>query len=241
MSWKKRIAEAAVARLPTYNRALDELDRKGVEIISSDELGERVGYSAAQIRKDLSCFGEFGKVGTGYYVKDLKEAISQILGIDRTWNVALVGAGNLGSALLAYPGFRERGFRIVAVFDNDLRKIGKKWENVILQDISEMPEKIKEQDIQIGIIAVPAKVAQQIADMLVLSGIRAILNFAPARIVVPDGVELRAADLSRELERLSYFLTNEAAIRTEALQKGKVASGEEDKTRESHHYRQDWR
>jgi len=237
MGYKKRIAEAAVARLCSYNRALDELDREGAEIISSDELGERTGYNAAQIRKDLSCFGEFGKVGRGYYVKELKEAISQILGIDRMWNVALVGAGNLGSALLAYPGFRERGFKIVAVFDNDLRKIGKKWEDVTLQDISEMSEKIKEQDIQIGIIAVPAEAAQQVADMLVFSGIRAILNFAPARIVVPEGVELRTAELSSELECLSYFLTNVAAIRTEALQKRNVANGKEDKTSESHHYR----
>lgn len=214
MGWKKRISEVAVARLPTYNRALDGLHREGVEIISSDDLGERAGCSAAQIRKDLSYFGEFGKIGRGYYVEELKEAISHILGIDRTWNVALVGAGNLGSALLAYPGFRERGFKIVAVFDNDLRKIGKKWENVILQDISEMPEKTKEQDIEIGIIAVPAEVAQQVADMLVSSGIRAILNFAPARIVIPQGVNLLNADLSRDLERLSYFLTNRTAIKT---------------------------
>ena len=221
MECRKRIAEPAVARLPTYNRTLDELVGEGVEIISSDELGERVGCSAAQIRKDLSCLGEFGKAGRGYYVRELKKAISQILGIDRTWNVALVGAGNLGSALLAYPGFRERGFRILAVFDNDLLKIGKKWEDVILQDISEMPEKIRERDIHIGIIAVPAEAAQQVADMLVLGGVRAILNFAPARIVVPQGVRLRTADLSRQLECLSYFLTNEAAVGTEALQQNK--------------------
>ena len=152
-------------------------------------------------------------------------------------NVALVGAGNLGSALLAYPGFRERGFKIVAVFDNDLRKIGKKWENVTLQDISGMSEKIKEQDIQIGIMAVPAEAAQQVADMLVFSGIRAILNFAPARIVVPEGVELRTAELSSELECLSYFLTNVAAIRTEALEKRKVANSKEDKASENYPWR----
>ncbi len=212
MSWKKRITQVVVARLSTYNRALDELDRENVEIISSGELGERTGYSAAQIRKDLSFFGEFGQVGKGYYVKELKDAISQILGLDRTWNVALVGAGNLGSALLAYPGFVERGFKIVAVFDNDLRKIGKKWEDVVLQDISEMQEKIKKENIQIGIIAVPAKTAQQVANMLVLGGIRAILNFAPVRVIVPEGVELRSAELSSELECLSYFLTNEKAV-----------------------------
>lgn len=236
MGWKKRIAEAVVARLPTYNRALDELGRQGVEIISSDELGERAGYSGAQIRKDLSCFGEFGKAGTGYYVKELKEAISQILGIDRTWNVALVGAGNLGSALLAYPGFRERGFKILAVFDKDLRKIGRKWEDVILQDISEMPEKIREQGIQIGIVAVPAEVAQQVADMLISGGVKAILNFAPARIVAPEGVQLRNADLSRELECLSYFLTHEAADGTEGVRQKKAEDLKEDKASESPDY-----
>ncbi len=231
MAHKRRVAEAVVARLSTCCRALDELDREGVEIISSDELGERTGYSAAQIRKDLSSFGEFGKVGKGYYVKELKETICQILGIDRTWNVALAGAGNLGSALLAYPGFKERGFKIVAVFDNDLRKIGKKWENIILQDVSEMAEKIREQDIQIGIIAVPAAVAQGVADMLVFNGIRAILNFAPTRIVVPEGVRLRTADLSRELECLSYFLTSETPVRTEVPEKrqGCQRSGGQDK------------
>lgn len=231
MAHKRRVAEAVVARLSTCCRALDELDREGVEIISSEELGERAGYSAAQIRKDLSSFGEFGKVGKGYYVKELKETICQILGIDRTWNVALAGAGNLGSALLAYPGFKERGFKIVAVFDNDLRKIGKKWENIILQDVSEMTEKIRERDIQIGIIAVPAAVAQGVADMLVFNGIRAILNFAPTRIVVPEGVRLRTADLSRELECLSYFLTSETPVRTEAPEKrqGCQRSGGQDK------------
>jgi len=234
MSWKKRIAQTVVPRLSAYNRVLDKLYRKGVEIISSEGLGEKTGYSAAQIRKDLSFFGEFGQVGKGYYVKELEDAISQILGLDTTWNVALVGAGNLGSALLAYPGFRERGFKIVAVFDNDLRKIGKKWEGVVLHDISEIEEKVKEKDIQIGIIAVPAQAAQQVVDMLVLSGIRAILNFAPVRIFVPEDVELRSAELSSELECLSYFLTNQAVVRTEALKKRNSADEQEDKAGEGH-------
>jgi len=234
MSWKKRIAQTVVPRLSTYNRVLDKLDREGVEIISSEELGERTGYSAAQIRKDLSFFGEFGQVGKGYYVKELKDAISQILGLDRTWNVALVGAGNLGSALLAYPEFRERGFKIVAVFDNDLRKTGKKWEDVVLHDTSEIEEKVKERDIQIGIIAVPAEAAQQVANMLVFSGVKAILNFAPVRILVPEDVELRSAELSSELECLSYFLTNQAVVRTEALKKRNSADEQEDKAGEGH-------
>lgn len=228
MNWKRRVAQTVVPRLSTYNRVLDKLCREGVEIISSEGLGEKTGYNAAQIRKDLSFFGEFGQVGRGYYVKELKDAISQILGLDRTWKVALVGAGNLGSALLAYPGFRERGFKIVAVFDNDLRKIGKKWEDVVLHDISEIAEKVKEKEIQIAIIAVPAEAAQQVANMLVFSGIRAILNFAPARIVVPEDVELRSAELSGELECLSYFLTNEKAVGNEPLGKGKVTSSQQE-------------
>ena len=225
MSWNKRVAQAVVFRLSTYNRVLDELYRDGVQIVSSEELGEKTGYGAAQIRKDLSFFGEFGQVGKGYYVEELKGAISRILGLDRTWNVALVGAGNLGSALLAYPGFRERGFMIVAVFDNDLRKIGKKWEDVVLRDISEIQEIIRAQSIEIGIMAVPAEAAQRVADMLVLGGVRAILNFAPARIIVPKDVELRTTRLSSELEGLSYFLTNEEASGDEALEKTKNTSG----------------
>ncbi|MFH1954372.1 MAG: redox-sensing transcriptional repressor Rex [Pseudomonadota bacterium] len=225
MSNKKKIAEVAIARLSIYNRALGELEREGVEIISSDELGDRIGCSAAQIRKDLSCFGEFGETGKGYYVRDLKDAISRILGVDRKWNVALVGAGHLGSALLTYPGFREHGFNIVAVFDNDLRKIGKKWEDIVIQDISELPKTVKERDIRIGIITVPAGVSQEIANMLTSCGVRAILNFAPARITIPEGVELRNADLSTELECLSYFLTNEAEVRTEVFKKIQNSSG----------------
>jgi len=235
MSWKKKIAQATVARLSTYNRVLDKLCREGVQIISSEELGERTGYGAAQIRKDLSLFGEFGQVGKGYYVEELKDAISQILGLGKTWNVALVGAGNLGSALLAYPGFKERGFKIMAVFDNDLRKIGKKWEDVVLHDVSEIAEKVKQEDIHIGIIAVPVEAAQQVANMLVFNGIRAILNFAPIRVVVPEDVELRTTELSRELECLSYFLTSEKAVGDESLKKNKVTGSEEGKTSESYH------
>lgn len=219
MSPKRKIAEAAVARLSIYNRALCVLQRKGVEVISSDELGDRVGCSSVQIRKDLSFFGEFGESGKGYYVRDLKDAISRILGVDKKWNVALVGPGHLGSALLAYSGFKERGFNIIAVFDNDLRKIGKRWEDIVIQDISELSKTVKERDIRIGIITVPAQVSQDIANMLTSSGVRAILNFAPARINVPEGVWLRNADLSTELECLSYFLTNEAEVRTEVFRK----------------------
>ncbi len=226
MSDKRKIAEAVIARLSIYNRALGRIEKQGVEIISSDELGDRVGCSADQIRKDLSCFGEFGEIGKGYFVRDLRDAISRILGVDRKWNVALAGAGHLGSALLAYPEFRQRGFDIVAVFDNDLSKIGKKWEGIVIQDTSELPKTVKEQDIRIGIIAVPTQVSQEIANMFTSCGIRAILNFAPASITVPEGVELRNVDLSTELECLSYFLTNEAEVRTEVYKKIKNTSGD---------------
>ncbi len=222
MSNKRIIAKVVITRLSIYNRALSEIKKEGVEIISSDELGDRVGYSAAQIRKDLSCFGEFGEIGKGYFVRDLKDAISQILGVDRKWNVALAGAGHLGSALLAYPGFRQRGFNIVAVFDNDLCKIGKRWEDIVIQDMSELPRTVKEQNIRIGIVSALAQVSQEIVDMLVSCGVRAILNFAPVSITVGEGVELRNVDLSTELERLSYFLTNEAEVRTEVLRKIKI-------------------
>ncbi len=222
MGNKRIIAKVVITRLSIYNRALSEIKKEGVEIISSDELGDRVGYSAAQIRKDLSCFGEFGEIGKGYFVRDLKDAVSRILGVDRKWNVALAGAGHLGSALLAYPGFRQRGFNIVAVFDNDLCKIGKRWEDIVIQDMSELPRTVKEQNIRIGIVSALAQVSQEIVDMLVSCGVRAILNFAPVSITVPEGVELRNVDLSTELERLSYFLTNEAEVRTEVLRKIKI-------------------
>ncbi len=226
MSDKRKIAEAVITRLSIYNRALGEIGKEGLEIISSDELGNRIGYSAAQIRKDLSCFGEFGEVGKGYFVQDLRDVISHILGVDRKWNVALAGAGHLGSALLAYPGFKQWGFNIVAVFDNDLAKIGKKWESIVIQDISELAKTVKEQDIRIGAIAVPPQVSQEIVDMFTSCGIRAILNFATASITVPEGVKLRNVDLATELECLSYFLTNEAEVRSEVLGKIKNSSGE---------------
>jgi len=226
MSDKRKIAEAAITRLSIYNRALGKIEKQGVEIISSGELGDMVGCSSAQIRKDLSCFGEFGEIGKGYFVRDLKDAISQILGVDRKWNVALAGAGHLGSALLAYAEFRDRGFDIVAVFDNDLAKIGKKWEDIVIQDVSELPKTVKEQDIRIGIITAPAQVSQEIVNMFTSCGVRAILNFAPVSISVAEGVELRNVDLSTELECLSYFLTNEAEVRTEVLRKIKNSSSD---------------
>ncbi len=237
MSWKDTSTNVAVIRLSVYNRMLEELSREGRKVVSSSELGEKTGYTAAQIRKDLSHFGEFGQVGLGYYVTELKEAVSRILGTNRTWNVALVGAGNLGSALLTYPGFQQSGFQIVAVFDNDFRKIGKKWENVVLQDISRMPEIARERDIQIGMIAVPAGEAQRVANIFVSSDISAIMNFAPVSIAVPQGVKVCNVDVSRELERLTYYLKKEAEDRIKVFEQRQEKSREKEKISESYHYR----
>ena len=206
----KKIAEATIIRLSIYNRILHKLEREGVEVVSSSEMEDKISYNAAQIRKDLSFFGDFGETGKGYYVRDLINAISRILGVNRKWDVALVGAGNLGVALLSYPIFRERGFNIIAVFDNDLRKIGKRLDDVVIQDISVLPKTVKELNIKIGIITVPAQASLGVANILTSSGVRAILNFAPSVITVPAGVELRNADPCADLEYLTYFLTNEA-------------------------------
>ncbi len=205
----KKIAEATIIRLSIYNRILDTKERDGVEVVSSSEMEDKISYNAAEIRKDLSFFGYFGKTGKGYYVMDLINSISRILGVDRKWDVALVGAGNLGRALFTYPEFRERGFYIIAIFDNDLSKVGKRLGTVVIQDISELPKTVKKLNIRIGIITVPAQVSQEIANLFTSSRIRTILNFAPSVIIVPESVKLRNNDPCSELECLTYFLTNE--------------------------------
>ena len=205
---KKKIPGPTIMRLPIYGQALTNLQEKEIETVSSRLLGEMVGSTAAQVRKDLLWFGEFGKPGTGYPVSLLKDAIFRILGTDHVLNTALVGVGRLGSALLAYPGFSNHGLKIVAAFDSDIIKIGKKWEDVIIEDISQLGATVERKKIEIAILAVPGEIAQEVADKVVSSGIRAILNFAPARISVPEGVQLRNVDLSSELESLAYFLTH---------------------------------
>ena len=212
---KKKISEVVIARLSIYRRALARLERNGMETVSSETLGKIVRSSAAQIRKDLSCFGEFGEPGTGYNVILLKDAICHILGIDRIWNTVLVGVGRLGSSLLAYPGFRDRGFKIVAAFDNDVTKIGKKWEDVIIEDIAQLPAVVRKKRIDIAILTVPGEFAQRVADHIILCGISAILNFAPVRVVVPERVRLRNVSFSSELEALSYFLTHRTENKSE--------------------------
>ena len=199
-----RVPEATVERLSVYLRSIKRL--KDERVLPSQELAELVGTSDGQVRKDLAYFGEFGVPGQGYRVGTLKEEISRILGVDRVWSIALVGMGNLGAALLAYPGFKRQGFEIKVAFDNDLSKIGKVWQGVRIEDVDKIPQVLAEQEIKMGIIATPAQAAQAVASKLIEGGAKAILNFAPVRIVVPDRVKLRNVDLSIELEALSYFL-----------------------------------
>ncbi|MGI6224892.1 MAG: redox-sensing transcriptional repressor Rex [Peptococcales bacterium] len=201
-----KIPEATIIRLSVYSRYLTQLDNKGVTSISSGEIAEGVGGSPAQVRKDLAYFGEFGTRGVGYNVRDLNQHIVKILGLDKKWKVIIVGAGNLGSALTQYKGFKERGFEIVGIFDNDLNKVGLTLNGIPISPISKLKEIVKEQNVEIGIIAVPSPFAQDIADNMVESGIRAILNFAPVVISLPVEVELRNVDLAVNLEILTFNL-----------------------------------
>lgn len=201
-----KIPGATITRLSVYSRYLKRLDKKGVTTISSSEIAEGVGVSSAQVRKDLAYFGEFGTRGVGYNVKDLIRYTVKILGLTETWNLILVGAGNLGSALVTYKEFKERGFNIVGVFDNDLTKIGKRIADLEVLPLEEMPGIIKEYNVRIGIVAVPPKAAQAVGDLFVENGLEAILNFAPININVAENVEIRNVDLSMKLETLTFSL-----------------------------------
>ncbi len=203
-----RISESTVRRLSLYLRLLQEVEALGQATISSDELAERSGTTSAQVRKDLSVFGSFGKRGLGYSVADLLGRIVQILGLDRGWKVALVGAGKIGSALISYRNFQERGFRIEAVFDSDPAKIGRKWGSRTILSVSEMERVLAADGIEIAVVAVPGEAAQEVVDRIVGAGIKAVLNFAPIRLRVPDDVALRNVDMVVELEGLAYTLTS---------------------------------
>ncbi len=200
-----KIPEITVERLSIYLRAIKKF--QGDEILSSQGLAELVGTSDGQVRKDLAYFGEFGVPGQGYKVGKLREEISHILGLDKNQRIALVGVGKLGSALLGYPGFKAKGFKIKAAFDNDPSKVGKTWQGVTIQNVQKIPRVISQEKIDIGIIATPAPTTQEVANRLVEGGVKGILNFAPTRIVVPGYVKLKNVDLAIQLEGLSYFLT----------------------------------
>jgi len=198
------IPNPAVRRLSLYLRQLESFKRSGRRTISSKQLGESLRLTDAQVRKDLAYFGQFGHPGIGYRVDDLIAQVKHILGTDKTWNVLLVGAGNLGRALMAYKGFNAKGFQLVAVFDADATKVGKKQGPFTIQGLSDLADTIQKQQIRLAIIAVPAESAQQVADQLVEAGVRGILNFAPASISVPPDVALNAVDLAVQLEQLSF-------------------------------------
>jgi len=195
-----------VARLPLYLRCLQEAQQAGQQILSSKELAELAGGNAAQVRKDLSYLGEFGIRGIGYEVESLIRHISRWLGLTRKHNVAIVGMGRLGSALLGYPGFSEKGFEVAGAFDSDPAKVGTKIDGVVVDDVASLPEKVGERDIEIAIVATPASAAQRLGDMLAEAGIRAILNFAPVHLEVPEAVNCRQVDLSVELQILCFHL-----------------------------------
>ncbi len=201
-----KIPEATITRLSVYSRFLESVDEKGIITISSGEIAEGTGVSPAQVRKDLAYFGEFGTRGVGYNVKDLLRHTLKILGLNNRWSVVVVGAGNLGSALVSYRGFRERGFDIVGVFDNDLTKIGKRLLNLEVLGSEQIPQVVKEHNVKIGAITVPASAAQDATNVLVKCGVKAILNFAPTVLVVPDHVHVRDIDLSTKLEILTFNL-----------------------------------
>lgn len=199
-----KIPEATVSRLSVYSRFLEEVEKRGITSISSGEIAEGIGGTPAQVRKDLAYFGEFGTRGVGYNVHSLNEQMVKILGLGKTWKVILVGAGNLGSALSQYKGFRDRGFDIIAVFDNDLKKVGLMLNGIAIYPISQIADFINENDVRIAIIAVPAAYAQDVADTMVDTKIQGILNFAPVVLTVPEEIETRNVDLAVNLEVLSF-------------------------------------
>lgn len=202
----KKISESTVRRLSLYLRFLQEAAERGLDTISSDELAQRGGTTSAQVRKDLSFFGSFGKRGLGYSVPELVRELQDILGLNQSWRVALVGAGKIGSALFSYRDFQRRGFNIRAVFDSDPEKVGAAWGDLRVRHDREMDRALAEERIDIVIVAVPAEAAQGVVDRVVAAGVRAILNFAPTRLRVPASVSLRNVDMAVELEGLAYSI-----------------------------------
>ena len=200
------IPDIIISRLPFYLRALARMAGDGQCITSSKELGERLGISSAQIRKDLSHFGEFGKQGTGYEVEYLLDQLQQILRVNREWEVALVGAGDLGHALAHYQGFRHRGFQISLIFDTDPAKIGQALGGLEILDEAFMVPTLRQRDVRLAMLAVPAGAAQSAADKLVEAGVKGILNYAPTSLSVPEGVRVQHIDPVVNLQRMTYYL-----------------------------------
>jgi redox-sensing transcriptional repressor len=206
-----RVAESTIRRLSLYLRLLEEFAAQGIETVSSEALATRGGTTSAQVRKDLSFFGSFGKRGLGYAVPELMDAIREILGLKRRYRVAIVGAGKIGSALLQYREFQQRGFDIVAIFDVDPGKIGGRWNGHVVQNVARLEAALAAEPVDMAVIVTPADPAQPLADRLAALGVRAILNFAPVQIVVPEDVVVKNVNLALELETLSYALNNRPA------------------------------
>ena len=203
----KKISDSTIRRLSRYYRSLDQLIKKNMETVSSDQLAEMDGITSAQVRKDLSFFGTFGKRGLGYNTKRLQSQVGEILGLHKNWRVAVVGAGNIGRALVKYEEFAKQGFQICLVMDADPEKIGTSVGDLIIRDTRNLKALIKREKINIAIIAVPANAAQKVADELVEAGIKAILNFAPISIKTPPEIRVKSENTAIEIEALSYFLT----------------------------------
>lgn len=203
---KTEIPDIVIGRLPLYLRALQRMVQGGRQVTSSQELGELLGISAAQIRKDLSQFGEFGKQGTGYNIEFLMDQLRQILKLDRVWDMAVVGAGDIGHALARYQGFRDRGFQVTLIFDSDPNKVGKKLDEFVIQDVANMVETIRNAGVKVAMVTTPAAYAQEVVDQLVEAGVQAILNYAPIQISKPPTVRVQYIDPATHLQRMSYYL-----------------------------------
>ncbi len=204
---RRNISESTVRRLSFYLRILEKVEAVGIDTLSSEELAQRTGTTAAQVRKDLSLFGSFGKRGLGYAIPQLASELREILGLDRTWRVALVGGGRIGSALFEYSGFRKRGFEIVAVLDADSSKVGQRWGKVVLSDIADLEKVLTAESVDIVILTIPAESVPDVLDRVVAVGIRGILNFAPVQLRVPGDVTVKDVNMVLELEALSFALS----------------------------------
>ena len=204
----RKVAESTVRRLSLYLRFLEEFEGQGVATVSSGALASRGGTTSAQVRKDLSFFGSFGKRGLGYPVPELADQLREILGLKQRYQVGMIGAGKIGSALVQYRGFKQRGFDIVAIFDSDPAKIGRQWNGLTIQDIATLEAEFARRPLGMAVLVTPAEVAQAVTDRLVALGVKAVLNFAPVQLVVPDDVVVKTVNLALELETLSYALAN---------------------------------
>lgn len=209
----EKISELTTSRLSVYLRCLNTLSAAGINTISSQALAEQFNLNSAQIRKDLGYFGEFGVRGVGYYVGDLREHITEILGLDRPHRVGIIGAGRLGTALANYKGFGKSNFTVVALFDNDQAKVGQRMAagDIVIHDVKKIERVVKVQEIDVAVIAVPARAAQRVLNQVMAAGIRAVLNFAPASLSARLGVKVKTVDLTTSLESLSYFLARPQA------------------------------